>query len=87
MLLCCVYGGLKGSTLTRLNYYLWALKCWMMEKHWDEFGRKREDTEAEMGDMSGHESVMCKEISWEEVVEVTKCLKRGKAAGPDGIMS
>ena len=30
---------------------------------------------------------MCKEVSWEKVVEVIKCLKRGKAAGPDGIMN
>ena len=28
--------------------------------------------------MGGHELVMCKEVSWEEVVEVMKCLKRGK---------
>ena len=55
----------------------------VMAKHWEELGRKREDTEAEMGDTSGHELVMCEELSWEEV-EVMKCLKRGKAAGPDG---
>ena len=58
----------------------------VMAKHWEEFGRKREDTEAEMGDMGEHELVMCEELSWEEVVEVMKCLKGGKTAGPDGIM-
>ncbi len=58
-----------------------------MVKHWEELGRKREDTEAEMGDVGGHELVMCEEVSWEEVVEVMKCLKRGKAAVPDGIMN
>ena len=30
---------------------------------------------------------MCEEVSWEEVVAVIKCLKRGKAAGPDEIMN
>ena len=27
---------------------------------------------------------MCKEVSWEEVVEVLKCWMRGKTPGPDG---
>ena len=31
--------------------------------------------------------VICEEVSWKEVMEVMKCLKRGKAAGPDGIMN
>ena len=57
----------------------------VMAKHWEELGRKREDTEAEMGDVDGHELV--EEVSWEEGVEVMKCLKRGKATGPDGIMN
>ena len=35
----------------------------------------------------GHELDMCEKVSWEEVVEVMKCLKRGKAAGPGEIMS
>ena len=26
--------------------------------------------------MCGHELVMCEEVSWEEVLEVMKCLKR-----------
>ena len=30
---------------------------------------------------------MCKEVSWEEVVEVLKCLRRGKVPGPDGILN
>ena len=29
---------------------------------------------------------MCKEVSWEEVVEVLKCLRSGKAPGPGGIL-
>ncbi len=33
-----------------------------------------------MGDVVGHELVMCEKVSWEEVVEAMKCLKRGKAA-------
>ena len=49
----------------------------VMAKHWEELGRKREDTEAEMEDVGGHELVMCEELSLEEVV-VMKCLKRGK---------
>ena len=38
-----------------------------------------------MGDAGGHELVMCEEVSWEEVVKVMKCLKRGKPVGPAGI--
>ena len=30
---------------------------------------------------------MCNEVSWEEVVEVLKFLRRGKASGPDGILN
>ena len=30
---------------------------------------------------------MCKEISWEEVVEVLKCLRREKAPGIYGILN
>ena len=30
---------------------------------------------------------MCEEVSWEEVVEVLNCLRRGKAPGPDGILN
>ena len=56
-----------------------------MEK--EELDRKRKDVEANMEDVGGHELDMCEEVSWEEVVEVMKCLKRGKAAGPDGIMT
>ena len=59
----------------------------VMAKHWEELGRKSEDIEAEMGDVGGHELVMREEVSWEEVVEALKCLKRGKAAGPDEIMN
>ena len=40
----------------------------IMVKHWEELGRKREDTEAEIGDVGWHELVMCDELSWEEVV-------------------
>ena len=59
----------------------------VMAKHWEDLRRKIEDTEAEMGDVGGHESVMCEEVSWKEMVEVMKCLKRRKAAGPDRIMN
>ena len=62
----------------------------VMAKYWEELGRKREDateTESEIEDVGGHELNMCEEVSWEEVVEVMKCMKRGKAAGPDGIMN
>ena len=50
----------------------------IMAKHWEELDRKREDTEAEMEDVGGHELVMCEEVSWEEVMEVMEYLKRGK---------
>ena len=59
----------------------------VMAKQWEELGRQREDPEVEMGDVCGHELVMCEEVSWKEVVVVMKCLKRAKAAGPYGIMN
>ena len=47
-------------------------------------GRTLEDSEEnvvpEMGDVGGCDLAMCDEVSWEEVVEVMKCLKRGKAS-------
>ena len=36
-----------------------------------------------MEDVGGHELDMCEEVSWEEVVEIMKNLKKRKAAGPD----
>ena len=36
----------------------------VMAKHWEKFGRKKEDTEAEMGDVGGHELVMWEGMSW-----------------------
>ena len=59
----------------------------VMEKYWEDLGRKQEDTEAEMGDVGVHELVMCEEVSWEEVAAVMKCLKSGMAAGSDRIMN
>ena len=44
----------------------------VMSKYWKELGRKREDTEAEMGNVGGHELIVCEVVSWEEVVEVMK---------------
>ena len=43
----------------------------------------KEDAAAEMEDVGGHELDMCKELIWEEVVEVMKCLMTEKAVGPD----
>ena len=40
-----------------------------------------------IGNVGGHKLVMCEEVTWEEEVLVMKCLKRGKAAGPVGIMN
>ena len=40
-----------------------------------------------MGDVGVCELGMCKEVYWEEVVEVLQCFRRGKAPGPDGILN
>ena len=40
-----------------------------------------------MGDVGGCELGLCKEVSWEEVVEVLRCLRRGKALSHDGILN
>ena len=53
-----------------------------MGRAWQE----RRRYEAELGDVGGHELVVCEEVKV-EVVELMKCLKRGKAAGPDRIMN
>ena len=37
--------------------------------------------------LSSNELGMCNEVSWEEVVVVLKCLRRGKAPSPDGIIN
>ena len=36
------------------------------------------NAESKMGDVGRYELVISKEVSWEEVVEVMKCLKRGE---------
>ena len=51
--------------------------------HWQELGRRSSEDcseddvvpDTEMGDMGGCELGMCKEVSWEEVLEVLKCLR------------
>ncbi len=69
----------------------------VLARHWEELGRSSEDWSSEdcskdnvvpdtaMGDVGGYEFGMCKEVSWEVVV--LKCLRRGKAPGPDGIIN
>ena len=34
----------------------------VIAEHWEELDRKREDTEAEMGDVGGHKLVVCEDI-------------------------
>ena len=62
----------------------------VIARYCDELGRSNEDDvvpDTEMGDVGGCELGMCDEVSWEEVVEILKCLKRGKAPGTDGILN
>ena len=60
----------------------------VMARHWEELERSEGCSEddlvpdTEMGDVGGCELDMCKEVSWEEVVEVLKYLRSGKAPGP-----
>ena len=65
----------------------------VLARHREELGRSSEDCSEDdvvpgtaMGDVGEWELGMCKEVSWEEV-EVLKCLGRGKAPGPDGILN
>ena len=56
----------------------------MLARHWEELGRNSKDCSEDVGpdtEMGGYELGMCKEVSWEEVVEVLKCLRRGEAPG------
>ena len=66
----------------------------VVARHWEEFWRSSEDCseddvipDTEMGDVGGREFGMCNEVNWEEVVEVMKCLRRGKAPDLDGILN
>ena len=66
----------------------------MLARHWEELGMGSKDCseddvvpDTEMGDVGGCELRMSKEANWEEVVEVLKCLRIGKALGPDGILN
>ena len=62
----------------------------MMERHWEEHGRSSEDnvvSDTVMEDVGGCELGMCGEVSWEQVVDVLKHLKRGKAPGSGGILN
>ena len=48
-------------------------------------GRSSEDDvvpDTAIGNVGGCELGMCKEVRWEKVVEVLKCLRRGKAPCP-----
>ena len=61
----------------------------VLVRHWEEHGRRSEDDvvpDAAMGDVGGCEFGMFKEVSWEEVVEVLKRLRRWNAPSPDGIL-
>ena len=61
-----------------------------MAKYWEEFGRERgESTTLSSGEggQGGVEIGMCEQIRWGEVVDILKCLKRGKAPGPDGVLN
>ena len=60
----------------------------VLARYWEELGRSSKDCSEDdivpdtvMGDVGGCELSMCKEVSWEEMVQVLKCLWRGKAPG------
>ena len=60
----------------------------MLARHWEELGRRSRDCSEDdvvldtaIGDVGGCGLGMCKEVCWEEVVEVLKCLRRGKPPG------
>ena len=56
----------------------------MLARHWEELGRSSKVCSEDVGpdtEMGGCELGRCKEVSWEEVVEVLMCLRRGEAPG------
>ena len=66
----------------------------VLARHWKELRRRSKDcseddvvSDTEMGNVGGCELGMCKKVSWEEVEEFLKCLRRGKVPGPDGILN
>ena len=71
--------GEKGRIMEGENEVLGVLA-----RHWEELVRSSEDDvvpDTAMGDVGGCELGMCKEVRCEEVVEVLKCLRRGKVPG------
>ena len=62
-----------------------------LAKHWEELGRSSSQesevtTEEDETGIEGVQSDICETVTFDEVVGILKQLKRGKAAGPDGIL-
>ena len=62
-----------------------------LAKHWEDLGKQQTDGGqmiAEMEDRrEGIGLDMCEMVTWQQVLGVVKCLRRGKSPGPDGILN
>ena len=62
-----------------------------MAKHWEGLGKHRTDGGrliAEMKDRREDSGLdMCEKVTWQQVLGVVRCQRRGKAPGPDGILN
>ena len=62
-----------------------------LAKHWEDLGKQQTDGGrmiAEMEDRrEGIGLDMCEMVTWQQVLDVVRCLRRGKSPGPDGILN
>ena len=62
-----------------------------LAKHWEDLGKQQTDGDrmiAEMEDRrEGIALDMCEMVTWQQVLDVVRCLRRGKSPGPDGILN
>ena len=62
-----------------------------LAKHWEDLGKQQTDGGqmiAEMEDRrEGFGLDMCEMVTWQQVLDVVRCLRRGKSPGPDCILN
>ena len=62
-----------------------------LAKHWEDLGKHQTNGGriiAEMEDRREDNGLdMCEKVTWQQVLSVVRCLRRGKAPGPDGILN
>ena len=62
-----------------------------MAKHWEDLGKHQTNGGRIIAEMEvrreDNDLDMCEKVTWQQVLDVVRCLRRGKAPGPDGILN